>query len=77
MFYGFDEACNTYSSILTVQVVSAGVAMSACLKAGEQILGTLEGVHLDTGPVTVPLPSSHHDPVLKFNTTSTAENGDR
>ena len=31
---------NTYNSVLTVHVVSAGVAVSGCLKVGELLLGT-------------------------------------
>ena len=66
--YAERAVVNTYNSVLTVQVVSAGVVISACLKVGElRILGTGEGVHLDSGP-GVP-PPSHHDPVLKFNGT--------
>ena len=44
-----DVTGNTYSSVLTVKVVSAGVAPSVCLKAGELLLGAGEGVHLDSG----------------------------
>ena len=70
-----DVTGNTYNSVLTVHVVSAGVAISACLKAGElRILGAGEGVHLDTALFTIP--SSHHDPVLEFNGTGLAENED-
>ena len=57
-----DVTGNTYNSVLTVQVVSAGVAPSTCLEAGELLLGSREGVHLDSGPRTAA--SSHHDPVL-------------
>ena len=67
-----DVTGNTYSSVLTVQVVSAGVAVSACLKAGELLLGTLTGVDLDRRPGVEP--SRHHNPVLKFYGTSKAEN---
>ena len=66
---------NTYNSVLTVQVVSAGMVMSGSLKAGELLLGAGDVVHLDTGPVTI-IPSSHHDPVLKFNGTCSARNED-
>ena len=73
---------NTYSSVLTVHVVGAGVARSCCLKAGELLLGTLAGVHLDsaenlqvyTRPTTAA--SSHHDPILEFDGTGRAGNGD-
>ena len=68
----FDVTSNTYNSILTVQVVSAGVATSGCLKAGELLLGSREGVHLNSGKKGSQEPAScHHDPVLKFNGTST------
>ena len=70
----------TYNSILTVNVVSAGVLISGCLKARELLLGTRGGVHLDSGDRRVrayTLPSSHHDPVLEFNGTSRAENEDK
>ena len=50
------------------------MAISACLKAGELLLSAGEGVHLDSGDRVRRDPaSSHHDPVLKFNGTSTAE----
>ena len=48
------------------------MGVSACLKAGEILLGTFIGVHQDIGPSEV-VPSGHHDPVLKFNGTSKAE----
>ena len=67
-----DVTGNTYNSVLTVHIVSAGVSRSCCLKAGEQLLGTRDVVHLDTVR-KVPNPSSHHDPVLEFYGTSTAE----
>ena len=67
-----DVTGNTYNSILTVHVVSAGVVISACHKVGELLLGAREGVHLDSRETT-PASSSHHDTVLKFNGTSTAE----
>ena len=70
-----DFTGNTYNFVLTVQVVSAGVARSACLKVGELLLGSLEGVHLDTSPVTTAA-SSHHNPVLEFYGTSKAANED-
>ena len=60
---------NTYNSVLIVQVVSAGMAVSGCLKAGDLLLGTKEAVHLDSGARREA--SCHHDPVLKFNGTST------
>ena len=69
-----DVTDNTYNSVLTVQVVSAGVARPACLQAGELLLGAREGVHLDSGPRTAA--SSHHDPVLEFNGTCRAGNED-
>ena len=67
-----DVTGNTYSSVLTVHVVSAGVVRSACLKAGELLLVAGEGVHLDSGDGTPA--SSHHDPVLEFNGTGKAGN---
>ena len=69
---------NTYSSVLTVHVVSAGVGISWCLKAGELLLGTREGVHLDSCErrVRIVTPSSHHDPALEFNGTCRAGNED-
>ena len=79
-----DVAGNTYNSILTIQVVSAGVAISACLKAGELLLGSLTGVHLDFFVPVRSAPgapaSSNHDQwqpstVIKLNGTSIAENG--
>ena len=69
-----DVTGNTYNSVLTVPVVSAGVAPSACPQAGELLLGAGEGVHLDTAPVLIA--SSHHDPVLELYGTSPAENED-
>ena len=45
------------------------MAVSGFLKAGELLLGTKEGVHLDSGARREA--SCHHDPVLKFNGTST------
>ena len=45
------------------------MAVSGCLKAGELLLGTKEAVHLDSGARREA--SCHHDPVLKFNGTST------
>ena len=75
------QAINTDNFVLTVKVVSAGVVLSGCQKAGERwlrILGTLAGVHLDSGDSLVvacgSFPSSHHDLVLKFNSTRMAEN---
>ena len=62
---------NTYNSVLIVQVVSAGVEISACLKAGELLLGASDVVHLDTAPVFII--SSHHNPVLEVDSTSPAE----
>ena len=74
--YGEVSSCdvtgNTYNSVLTVPVVSAGVAISGSLKAGELLLGAREGVHLDHGLGVGP--SSHHDPVLEFYGTSRAGN---
>ena len=71
------KAINTHRSVLTVEVVGAGVAHSWCQKAGERwlgILGTLAGEHLDSvDRKAVHLPSSNHELVLKFNTTSQAE----
>ena len=67
---GYRQLIDTYNSILTVQIVSAGMARSGCLKAGEVLLGTLAGVHLDDIRFRA---SSYHDPILKFNTTSRAE----
>ena len=71
----------TYHSVLTVKVISAGVVLSGCQKAGEGwlgVLGTLAGVHLDSGDslgiARGSFPSSHHDSVLKFNSTRMAEN---
>ena len=66
-----DVTDNTYSSVPTVPVVSAGVQMSRCLKVGKLLLGSGEGVHLDTASVIII--SSHHNPVLEVNSTSPAE----
>ena len=71
-----DVTGNTYNSVLTVQVVSAGVARSGCLKVGEPLLSAGEGIDLDTAPVLIALPSSHHDPVLEVYGTSPAGNED-
>ena len=72
-----DVTGNTYSSVLTVQVVSAGVVTSGYPKTGELLLGTLAGVYLDSSVSRV-VASSHHDPVLEFNGTTSAENvGDK
>ena len=51
-----DVTGNTYSSVLTVPVVSAGVVLSACLKAGELLLGPRDVVHLDSGKVSCVTP---------------------
>ena len=69
---------DTYNSVLTVHVVCAGVVTSGCLKVGKLLLGSREGVHLNSG-TNVPQPtspSSHYDPVLKFYGTSMPENED-
>ena len=71
-----DVTGNTYNSVLTVPVVSAGVVISGCLKVGELLLGAGEGVHLDSGDGSVSVASSHHDPVLELYGTSKAENED-
>ena len=78
----FEVSCyvtgNTYNPVLTVQEVSTSVARSRCLKAWELLLGTLAGVHLDHRCSTsfrAPS-SSHHNAVLKFNSTCTAEKKD-
>ena len=75
------KAINTYRSVLTVRVVCTGVVESGCQKAGERwlgVLGTLAGVHLDSGDSLAvacgSFPSSHHDLVLKFNSTRMAKN---
>ena len=50
-----DVTGNTYNSVLTVHVVSAGVLLSGCLKEGERwlrILGPGEGVLLDSGEIS-------------------------
>ena len=65
-------AAYTYNSVLTVQIVTTGVVISALQKAGELLLGSLAGVHLDSATTTTP--SSHHNPVFKFNGASSAEN---
>ena len=70
-----DVTGNTYNSVLTVHVVSAGVEPSGCLKVGELLLGAREVVLLDSGDsVRIDVASSHHDPVLEFNGTGTAGN---
>ena len=69
-----DVTDNTYSSVLIVPVVSAGVVISGCLKVGELLLGTRDSVNLDSGDRTSS--SSHHNLVLEFNGTSPAENED-
>ena len=67
---------DTYNSVLTVHVVCAGVVTSGCPQVGKLLLGSREGVHLDSGKLFKPVttPSSHHDPVLEFNGTGTAGN---
>ena len=50
------------------------MATSACLKAGELLLGAREGVDLDSADITAA--SSHHDPVLELYGTSQAGNED-
>ena len=69
---------NTYNSVLTVHVVSAGVEISVCLKAGELfLLGSRDVVHMDIPPGTSHSPpSSHHDPLLELDGTSIAGNVD-
>ena len=54
------------------------MARSGCHKVGELLLGTREGVHLDSAEsvIVVILPSSHHDPVLELYGTSIAGNED-
>ena len=71
-----DVTDNTYSSVLSVQEVSAGVAISGCLKVGELLLGAGEGVLLDSGDSSVSVASSHHNPVLELYGTSPAGNED-
>ena len=71
-----DVTDNTYSSVLTVQVVSAGVVTSGCRHVGELLLGAGEGVHLDSGERTQESSSSHHNPVLELYGTSQAGNED-
>ena len=44
------------------------MAVSGCPQAGELLLGSREGVLLDSGHGVQP--SSHHDPVLEFYGTS-------
>ena len=68
-----DVTGNTYNSVLTVHVVSAGVFRSRFPQTGELLLGTRDGVHLDSIASTIIPASSHHDPVLEFYGTSTAE----
>ena len=68
----------TYSSVLTVHVVSAGMALSRSRHVRELLLGTRDGVHMDSGysgPTggRIHPASSHHDLVLEFNGTSPAE----
>ena len=82
----FEVSCyvtgNTYNSIMTVQEVSTSVARSRCLKAWELLLGTLAGVHLDSAEnlqvytSASTAASSHHDPILEFDGTGRAGNGD-
>ena len=50
--------------------------ISGCLKAGELLLGSREGVHLDSDDRRVTPASSHHDPVLELNGASLAGNED-
>ena len=71
-----DVTGNTYSSVLTVQVVSAGVVTSGCRHVGELLQGAREGVHLDSGDSSASVASSHHDPVLELYGTSPAGNED-
>ena len=72
-----DVSGYTYNSVLTVHVVSAGVFSSGFRQAGELLLGSREGVHLDSGnSVRIDDASSHHNPVLEFNGTSIAANED-
>ena len=59
-----DVTGNTYNSVLTVPVVSAGMFISGCPQAGELLLGSRDGVLLDSGDSSVSVASSHHDPVL-------------
>ena len=69
-----DVTGNTYNSVLTVHVVSAGVFRSRFPQTGELLLGTRDGVHLDSADSVIRDPaSSHHDPVLELCGTSTAE----
>ena len=72
-----DVTGNTYNSALTVHVLSAGVFRSRFPQTGELLLGTRDGVHLDSADSVIRDPaSSHHDPVLELYGTSTAENED-
>ena len=66
---------DTYNSVLTVHVVCAGVVTSGCPQVGKLLLGSREGVHLNSGDRRV-TSSSHHDPVLEFNGTRQAGNED-
>ena len=71
------QAISSYFSVLTVHIVSAGVPISGCLKAVELLLGSGDVVNLDSGDVVRIVPtSSHHNPVLEFNGTSTTVNED-
>ena len=60
---------NTYNIVLTVPVVSTGVALSGCPHIGERLPGTREGVHKNTW-------TSHHHLVLEFYGASIAGNED-
>ena len=75
-----DVTGNTYNSVLTVPVVSAGVGTSGCPQAGELLLGAGDSIHLDSGDSVIARaalpPSSHHDPVLEVNGTGIAGNED-
>ena len=76
---GCDFTGNTYNSVLTVQVGSAGMLMSWCLKTGELLLWSREGVHLNSANGVrrgIDPATSHHDPVLEFNSTGKSENED-
>ena len=52
------------------------MASSAFLKAGELLLGSRDGVHLDSGERRDRIASSHHDPVLELYGTRRAGNED-
>ena len=67
------QAICTHHSILTIHKVSAGVFPSCCQQVGELLLGSGDGVHLDSLGGTS---SGHNNCVLQLNRAGFPANKD-